>query len=166
MFSLILDINIDYFIIILSLMALASLVIFMTKRYSENINFKTTLVLTYLVFVWFFASYKLYNFFSYETNSAKKEAVQNYIQTIENKIEPRFKDKIKEQFSSIPKTFGFNLCYENNYTGETCLNYLFYFENKIKNEVKKAREEFFKGREIHNNINNNFNKGEKNESRN
>ncbi|EKQ0706365.1 hypothetical protein P4Q13_001663 [Campylobacter jejuni] len=166
MFSLILDINIDYFIIILSLMALASLVIFMTKRYSENINFKTTLVLTYLVFVWFFASYKLYNFFSYETNSAKKEAVQNYIQTIENKIESRFKDKIKEQFSSIPKTFGFNLCYENNYTGETCLNYLFYFENKIKNEVKKAREEFFKGREIHNNINNNFNKGEKNESRN
>lgn len=166
MFSLILDINIDYFIIILSLMALASLVIFMTKRYSENINFKTTLVLTYLVFVWFFVSYKLYNFFSYETNSAKKEAVQNYIQTIENKIEPRFKDKIKEQFSSIPNTFGFNLCYENNYTGKTCLNYLSYFENKIKDEVKKAREEFFKGREIHNNINNNFNKGEKNESRN
>ncbi|EKP0479603.1 hypothetical protein P2V43_001755 [Campylobacter jejuni] len=118
------------------------------------------------MFVWFFVSYKLYNFFSYETNSAKKEAVQNYIQTIENKIEPRFKDKIKEQFSSIPNTFGFNLCYENNYTGETCLNYLFYFENKIKNEVKKAREEFFKDREIHNNINNNFNKGEENESRN
>ncbi|EJS4225147.1 hypothetical protein NWZ76_001724 [Campylobacter jejuni] len=138
----------------------------MTKRYSENINFKTTLVLIYLVFVWFFVSYKLYNFFSYETNSAKKEAVQNYIQTIENKIDPRFKDKIKEQFSSIPNTFGFNLCYENNYTGKTCLNYLFYFENKIKNEVKKAREEFFKDREIHNNINNNFNKGEKNESRN
>ncbi|EGK4368413.1 hypothetical protein ACT0P0_000146 [Campylobacter jejuni] len=166
MLSLILNINIDYFIIILSLMALVSLVIFMTKRYSENINFKTTLVLIYLVFVWFFVSYKLYNFFSYETNSAKKEAVQNYIQTIESKIEPRFKDKIKEQFSSIPNTFGFNLCYENNYTGETCLNYLFYFENKIKNEVKKAREEFFKDREIHNNINNNFNKGEKNESRN
>ncbi|HDZ4963011.1 TPA: hypothetical protein RTG15_001882 [Campylobacter jejuni] len=166
MFSLILNINIDYFIIILSLMALVSLVIFMTKRYSENINFKTTLVLIYLVFVWFFVSYKLYNFFSYETNSAKKEAVQNYIQTIESKIEPRFKDKIKEQFSSIPNTFGFNLCYENNYTGKTCLNYLFYFENKIKNEVKKAREEFFKDREIHNNINNNLNKGEKNESRN
>ncbi|EAL8118332.1 hypothetical protein DW529_08960 [Campylobacter jejuni] len=166
MLSLILNINIDYFIIILSLMALVSLVIFMTKRYSENINFKTTLVLIYLVFVWFFVSYKLYNFFSYETNSAKKEAVQNYIQTIESKIEPRFKDKIKEQFSSIPNTFGFNLCYENNYTGETCLNYLFYFENKIKDEVKKAREEFFKAREIHNNINNNFNKGEKNESRN
>ncbi|EBC1613019.1 hypothetical protein BBJ89_09825, partial [Campylobacter jejuni] len=102
MLSLILNINIDYFIIILSLMALVSLVIFMTKRYSENINFKTTLVLIYLVFVWFFVSYKLYNFFSYETNSAKKEAVQNYIQTIESKIEPRFKDKIKEQFSSIP----------------------------------------------------------------
>ncbi|EAI7832489.1 hypothetical protein NNP18_001739 [Campylobacter jejuni] len=166
MFSLILDINIDYFIIILSLMALASLVIFMTKRYSENINFKTTLVLIYLVFVWFFVSYKLYNFFSYETNSAKKEAVQNYIQTIESKIEPRFKDKIKEQFSSIPNTFGFNLCYENNYTGETCLNYLFYFENKVKDEVKKAREEFVKARDINNNINDKFNKGEENESRN
>lgn len=63
MLSLILNINIDYFIIILSLMALVSLVIFMTKRYSENINFKTTLVLIYLVFVWFFVSYKLYNFF-------------------------------------------------------------------------------------------------------
>ncbi|EKQ0670966.1 hypothetical protein P4P91_001439 [Campylobacter jejuni] len=166
MFSLMLDMDIDYFIIILFLMALVNLVIIMTKRHGENMNFKTTLVLICLVFVWCFVSYKLYNFFSYETNSAKKEAVQNYIQTIENKIEPRFKDKIKEQFSSIPNTFGFNLCYENNYTGETCLNYLFYFENKIKNEVKKAREEFFKDREIHNNINNNFNKGEKNESRN
>lgn len=142
MLSLILNINIDYFIIILSLMALVSLVIFMTKRYSENINFKTTLVLIYLVFVWFFVSYKLYNFFSYETNSAKKEAVQNYIQTIENKIDPRFKDKIKEQFSSIPNTFGFNLCYENNYTGETCLNYLFYFENKVKDEVREEKVEF------------------------
>ncbi|EEU7415132.1 hypothetical protein HEJ06_001916, partial [Campylobacter jejuni] len=94
---------------------------------------------------------------------AKKEAVQNYIQTIESKIEPRFKDKIKEQFSSIPNTFGFNLCYENNYTGKTCLNYLFYFENKIKDEVKKAREEFFKARDINNNINDKFNKGEENE---
>ncbi|EAH4639742.1 hypothetical protein [Campylobacter jejuni] len=33
---------------------------------------------------------------------------------------------------------------------------------KVKDEVKKAREEFFKGRDIDNNINNNF----KNESRN
>lgn len=166
MFSLMLDMDIDYFIIILSLMALVSLVIFMTKRYSENMNFKTTLVLICLVFVWFFTSYKLYSFFSYETNSAKKESVQNYIQAIENKIDPRFKDKIKEQFNSIPNTFGFNLCYENNYTGETCLNYLFYFENKIKDKVRKARDEFFKARDINNNINDKFNKGEENESRN
>ncbi|EIK3807753.1 hypothetical protein LI659_001913, partial [Campylobacter jejuni] len=53
--------------------------------------------------------------------------------------------------------------YENNYTGKTCLNYLFYFENKIKDEVKKAREEFFKARDINNNINDKFNKGEENE---
>lgn len=139
MLSLILNINIDYFIIILSLMALVSLVIFMTKRYSENINFKTTLVLIYLVFVWFFVSYKLYNFFSYETNSAKKEAVQNYIQTIESKIEPRFKDKIKEQFSSIPNTFGFNLCYENNYK---CYGEMKYFSILfLMDTLKKARLE-------------------------
>ncbi|EAK6567681.1 hypothetical protein RAP19_07660 [Campylobacter jejuni] len=166
MLSLILDMDIDYFIIILFLMALVNLAIIMTKRHGENMNFKTTLILICLVFVWCFTFYKLYSFFSYETNSAKKEAVQNYIQTIENKIDPRFKDKIKEQFSSIPNTFGFNLCYENNYTGETCLNYLFYFENKVKDEVKKAREEFVKARDINNNINDKFNKGEENESRN
>lgn len=60
MFSLILNIDIDYLIIILSLMALVSLVIFMIKRYSENMNFKTTLVLICLVFVWCFTSYKLF----------------------------------------------------------------------------------------------------------
>ena len=37
---------------------------------------------------------------------------------------------------------------------------------KAKDEVKKAREEFFKSRDINNNINDKFNKGEKNESRN
>ncbi|EBD1779041.1 hypothetical protein FHQ59_08470 [Campylobacter jejuni] len=37
---------------------------------------------------------------------------------------------------------------------------------KVKDEVKKAREEFFKSRDIDNNINDKFNKGEKNESRN
>lgn len=29
---------------------------------------------------------------------------------------------------------GFGFCHKNNYTGETCLNYLKYFENKIKEE--------------------------------
>lgn len=29
---------------------------------------------------------------------------------------------------------GFGFCYRDNYTGETCLNYLKYFENKIKEE--------------------------------
>lgn len=37
---------------------------------------------------------------------------------------------------------------------------------KAKDEVKKARDEFFKSRDINNNINDKFNKGEKNESRN
>lgn len=32
---------------------------------------------------------------------------------------------------------------------------------KVKDEVKKAREEFFKSRDINNNINDKFNKGEK-----
>ncbi|EAI4085129.1 hypothetical protein APU48_08325 [Campylobacter jejuni] len=163
MFSLILNVDIDYLILILFLIAIVCLVIIVAKWYSENTNIKTNIVLICLSLVCFFASYKLYSSFSYKANNAKEEAVQNYIQTIENKIDPRFKDEIKEQFSSIPNTFGFNLCYENNYTGKTCLNYLFYFENKIKDEVKKAREEFFKARDINNNINDKFNKGEENE---
>ncbi|MBX0623451.1 hypothetical protein I7V68_08390 [Campylobacter jejuni] len=164
MLSLILNMDVRYFLFILIFIAV--ICFFLWRFLEEELNFTSRMILICLSLIFIFASYKFYDAFYYEENSAKKEAVQNYIQTIENKIDPRFKDKIKEQFSSIPNTFGFNLCYENNYTGETCLNYLFYFENKVKDEVKKAREEFVKARDINNNINDKFNKGEENESRN
>ncbi|TKX28922.1 hypothetical protein [Campylobacter estrildidarum] len=32
---------------------------------------------------------------------------------------------------------GFGICYRDNYTGETCLNYLKYFENKNKEEQEE-----------------------------
>ncbi|EDP3589484.1 hypothetical protein GRX18_09795 [Campylobacter jejuni] len=164
MLSLILNMDVRYFLFILIFIAV--ICFFLWKFLEEELNFTSRMILICLSLIFIFASYKFYDAFYYKENSAKKEAVQNYIQTIENKIDPRFKDKIKEQFSSIPNTFGFNLCYENNYTGKTCLNYLFYFENKVKDEVKKAREEFVKARDINNNINDKFNKGEENESRN
>ncbi|EJF4587068.1 hypothetical protein M8O61_001708 [Campylobacter coli] len=159
MLSLILNMDVRYFLFILIFIAVICFLLW--KSLEEELNFTSKMILICLSLIFIFASYKFYDAFYYKENSAKEEAVQNYIQTIENKIDPRFKDKIKEQFSSIPNTFGFNLCYENNYTGKTCLNYLFYFENKIKDEVKKAREEFFKSRDINNNINDKFNKGEK-----
>ncbi|HEB9306435.1 TPA: hypothetical protein RZK24_001061 [Campylobacter coli] len=152
MFSLILDIDIDYLILIFFLMAVVCLVIITAIWYSKNTNIKAILILISLSIFFFFASYEFYRSFSYKANSAKEEAIQNYMQAIESKIDPRFKDKFKEQFSSMPNTLGFNLCYENNYTGKTCLDYLFYRENKIKDEVKKAREKF---------LNDKFNKGEK-----
>lgn len=73
MLSLILDMDIDYFIIILFLMALVNLAIIMTKRHGENMNFKTTLILICLVFVWCFTFYKLYSFFLMKQIAPKKK---------------------------------------------------------------------------------------------
>lgn len=160
----ILDIDIIYFLFILIFIAMVCF--FLWKGLEEELKPKIRIILLCLSLICFVASYKLYSSFSYKTNSAKEEAIQNYMQAIEGKIDPRFKDKFKEQFSSMSNTLGFNLCYENNYTGETCLNYLFYRENKIKDKIEIFKEEFLKIKTINNNINDRLNQGEKNESRN
>ncbi|EAI3824169.1 hypothetical protein XJ45_07780 [Campylobacter coli] len=163
----ILDIDIIYFIYILIFIAVVCFFLWKILEFVEElIKPKIRIILLCLSLICLVASYKLYSSFSYKTNSAKEEAIQNYMQAIESKIDPRFKDKFKEQFSSMPDTLGFNLCYENNYTGETCLNYLFYCENKIKDKIEIFEEEFLKIKTINNNINNRLNQGEKNESRN
>ncbi|EOH7352595.1 hypothetical protein ACMCV7_001677, partial [Campylobacter jejuni] len=106
MLSLILNMDVRYFLFILIFIAV--ICFFLWKFLEEELNFTSRMILICLSLIFIFASYKFYDAFYYKENSAKKEAVQNYIQTIENKIDPRFKDKIKEQFSSIPNTFGFN----------------------------------------------------------
>ncbi|TKX33452.1 hypothetical protein [Campylobacter taeniopygiae] len=55
-------------------------------------------------------------------------------------------DNLKIPNNSLARTFmtnlGFGICYRDNYTGETCLNYLKYFENKNKEEQEeKAKKE-------------------------
>ncbi|MBZ7963326.1 hypothetical protein H2274_07150 [Campylobacter sp. W0049] len=50
------------------------------------------------------------------------------------------KINVNDYFSNDYASLGFGICYKNNYTGETCLNYLKYFENKIKEERAEKKE--------------------------
>lgn len=93
MLSLILNMDVRYFLFILIFIAV--ICFFLWKFLEEELNFTSRMILICLSLIFIFASYKFYDAFYYKENSAKKEAVQNYIQTIENKIDPRLKIKSK-----------------------------------------------------------------------